>query len=86
MCDATIFLKSRVFWNYFESTSIIDEFDARPPVRQQFLSHHRKEDHTQFGPLGHNSFSVNQSDKVTPIQTARFQFANNAAIEARSAR
>ena len=50
------FLKIRVFWNYFESTSIIDKFDARPPVRQQFFSHHRKEDHTQFGPLVHNSF------------------------------
>ena len=28
----------------------------KPPVRQKFVIRHRKEDHTQFGPLGHFSF------------------------------
>ena len=57
MSDATTLSKlGEVPWNYFESTGVIDVFDAQPPVRQQFVRHHRKEDHTQFSSLGHTSF------------------------------
>ena len=32
-----------------QCTSIIKEFDAEPPVRQQYVIHDRKEYNTQFG-------------------------------------
>ena len=68
-------LSRGVPWNYFESTRIIDVFDAQPPVRQQFVCHHRKEDHAQFSSLGHSS------DRVLPILTACFRDVKNAAIQ-----
>ena len=57
MSDATILRRLAEFlWIISRAlVYIIEEFDAKPPVRQQFVSHYRK-DRTQFGPLGHSSF------------------------------
>lgn len=77
---------SRVSWNYFESTSVSDEsIDAKPPARQQFVSHAAKRITPNLGPWGTPPFSVNQSDKVSSTLTACFRFVKSPVIQARSA-
>ena len=89
MSEATILSKLGEFRGIISRALVSSTYLMRSrqtaPVRQQTVSHHRKEDHTQFGSLGTPPFSVNQSDKVPPILTACFRFVKNAAIHAKRA-